>query len=768
MFEKAPIRQPSFLSSRLGVSNRLASPWLLYFVLVLLALALHLIDLGTTHHHVLIYGGCNQASNAALHKANGSGQAAITYCNLGDGDKGTLETTSFPAGTRRITLETSGYGASNGQSLSFVDHDDNRMFLVPSAAGEHWGQETVLVPTHISRMPFKLVAQDSSSQFQGWIGMSISSYSSIIPRLSVLSLALLTVALLHFLTTELASFLLHFSPNAQALTLMLLAAGFLSFASFWIYYASPVAGMIFSAALLAGLVLHALIRIIRRDEQFREDIQAIHAAIAPISTLVIVLFVLGFYPFPDHWDTWQYAANRWVSLPMDNWLPKYFADQVWNGHVSKPMIGDWLSSDRPPLQTGFYLLLKPLAPDSDALYQLASMWLQATFLIPTAVFITHLGLCRTPTMLLFSMSALVLYNGTFVWPKLIAATFCMVCYLALFSPAPRSINRAWLATIVGASAAFAMLSHGGVLFAIVAIFAVYGLRSGAHHWLTLSCAILIALTIYAPWILYQKLIDPPGTRLVAWHIAGVVQPSSLPLGVILRNAYASLTFDQWLHGRVANLLTICRGSFDFYNDALHLIGSGSAEAIQRILAYSFLWFGYSQWFFSPAITGVAAIIGWRRLRSILSELTPLLATMCLGLVIWSVLMFKPSSTIIHQGAYFLNLAALLISAAIVNAVSRTLFFILLGGNLLIFVRVFVFSHRVVASAVPSLPEVLLNANWHAAGDYLFLCLLGLVAALHYLAIGWGRNLDLSETMTKSRSTGTTCSSRKFIQLSADK
>ena len=55
------------------------------------------------------------------------------------------------------------------------------------------------------------------------------------------------------------------------------------------------------------------------------------------------------------------AANRFlVNMPGDNQIPGLFADRLWSGQSRGQVMADWLSSDRPPLQTGWLLLTKPI------------------------------------------------------------------------------------------------------------------------------------------------------------------------------------------------------------------------------------------------------------------------------------------------------------------------------------------------------------------------------------------------------------------------
>ena len=77
---------------------------------------------------------------------------------------------------------------------------------------------------------------------------------------------------------------------------------------------------------------------------------------------------------------------------------------------------------------------------------------------------------------------------------------------------------------VGASAALAMLCHGGSMFAVpgIAVLMLVSRHYPSRKFLTGMT--VAAVLLYAPWILYQKLYDPPGDRLLKWHVAGIVEP----------------------------------------------------------------------------------------------------------------------------------------------------------------------------------------------------------------------------------------------------
>lgn len=727
-----------FTSTRNAIA-KLHGPALLYAMLLCLALVLHLVALGTTGHGVSVQGDCVPASNQ-FQRQKSALRTAITHCLRGDTETGTQLDYVFPAGTKRINLAIFINGAADGYSLQLINQDDVRIALAIPSGNEGRVKETVLVPPSIYQEPFRLAAQAHSGSLEGRLDIKVNGYSSLAADLNALAVALLMVMVLHFIATELAAVLLRFDVGDQAPSLMLLVLGVLGFVAFWFYYFSRAAGIAFSVVFILGLVLHAVLRIVKPNPFIRQGMRSAQAVIAPVSSLVILLFILGFYPFPEHWADWQYAANRWRNLPIDNWLPKIFADQIWLGHVFHPMLGDWLSSDRPPLQAGIYLLLRPIVSKGRHVaefYQLTSMWLQVAFLIPLASLIekVHPQRYRALTMLLFSTSALVIYNGIFVWPKLLAAVFCIICYSLLFTserpgaPLTSTHKAIW----VGVAAALAMLSHGAAFFAIAPLFIVYFLRTGPRNWRALGLMSAAALAIYAPWIAYQRLLDPPGTRLLAWGLAGVENPLPLPIGTILRHAYASLSFSEWWHIRINNLQTIANGSLGFFQDAIHLFGTTAPAAKNSIMVKSFFYFNYAQWFFSPLLVAAAAVVGWPRVKNLLPELALMLACICIGLILWSLLMFSPGSTIIHQGAYFLNLMALLVASAVVCSCSRILYVTLCLANLSIFTIAFVLAGRATVGVNPPLPAFLQNASLQPQDFAYFLLLVFAVIAHLWLS-----------------------------------
>lgn len=229
------------------------------------------------------------------------------------------------------------------------------------------------------------------------------------------------------------------------------------------------------------------------------------------------------------------AQNFWSHpLPPDNVIPFLFGEHMRSGYVPSPLLGDWLSSDRPPLLSGIYLIAA--ASFSEWGYQGVASIAQLT-VVPTSFWLAlRLGgsLFRSlAASALVATSPLVLVNSIYVWPKLQAAAFVLTCVGLLLKRMTR-LESSLFALLI----AFAVLSHGGVLFSILGVPAWLLVQKRSEAVRLAPYAGLSLLTVL-PWIGYQRFIDPPGNRLLRWHLAGTMEPGADTLGAI-SSLYQSL------------------------------------------------------------------------------------------------------------------------------------------------------------------------------------------------------------------------------------
>ncbi|WP_242786275.1 hypothetical protein [Xanthomonas translucens] len=587
----------------------------------------------------------------------------ITYCEQGDASTGEIKTTPYQAGMRRVTVMMAGYPDTNGiQVLAVATDGSFALPLKTQNIGDKWKPIILELPAAAQEHAFYLRLVDGATGAFGWAGIGIeqTDLSSLATHALAMALAVFTAHLWLVLTGCLLPKALN--PSTRSLW-TILALGTVSGCVIAGYIVSPILGKVVAHSAFA-LPLLALALRVRREGRtliFQQGAE-LHRLFLPSLILALLILWIGLYPF--YWDgkDWPIPANRWRNLPMDSWLPLTFANMVHGGRLDVPMIGDWLSSDRPPLQSGLYLYFHSLLPRSGLIYQGLSTWAQTLIIVPLLVLTRDLPKRsqRTVVILTLVLSPLVLLNGLFVWPKLLAATFCAIFHLALFGSSSIVRPTRWL--MAGLAAVLAMLSHGGALFALVGSATAFLLLHRRQGVPILLKSGALALAAYVPWVVYQRFIDPPGDRLLKWHFAGHVPVTQDSFMHVLRAAYADLSFDQWFAGRIANLNTLFQGSLTFFGDAFTLFWNHGPAAIATIIHNSFFHGAYSLWFASPLWLLPCAVYALVRRRNPPSARFPfdLLLATCLSFLFWIVAIYEPGQTIIHQGAYFNFLVSMLL------------------------------------------------------------------------------------------------------------
>lgn len=426
------------------------------------------------------------------------------------------------------------------------------------------------------------------------------------------------------------------------------------YAVFWLYFADARVGFAASLVVCAaglGQAAFGLSRWIRARRATDDELVAVLVLGAALA-MIGVLFL-----FPSGLEPAFVANGRFLAGPsLDNLFPTIFADLLWEGADPRAFPNDWLSSDRPPLQAGILLAQRPIAamtgnvPLSDqvlgTIAQLA--WIPAMWSLLSA-----LGLARRRAVVavLFCLtSGFFLFNSVFVWPKLLAASLAVAALVPAFRARgeTRKLGTGeWVAT--ASLAALALLAHAGVAFTFLGCLPFAFVFRRQVSWRGLAIAILSGLTILAPWIAYQKLYDPPGNRLVKWHLAGVRQVDDRSLGEALRDRYGELGWKGALDRKTHNAALFVRPPKS-WGDPIH---RREAEFFALLWTLGVLNAG---WIAMAWKRG--AIVGAARLASALGVA---------GVAVWLLLMLE--GTLVHQGSYatvmllFAGLAAAIVETS---------------------------------------------------------------------------------------------------------
>lgn len=429
----------------------------------------------------------------------------------------------------------------------------------------------------------------------------------------------------------------------------------------WIaYWLLPIIGVALSISIIVASIVAVVLR-------FRFDWRSW----APFGLLFVSVAAVAF-GFAFLWggvaDPFTTIANRIRIMPPDNVIQYLFADRLWKHQSTHLLIGDWNGSDRPPLQSGVLLLIRPVetlfglspsADNSDSLNlkfgiagSIASqlLWIPAVYAL-----VRSLGFQARVALVTVAFAAalpLSILNTVYTWPKMLSAAFA-IAGLALLLHAIRSLSTAAAFPIGVATVleTFAILSHGGAAFALP-VFVVLDIillrRCSPRRAISAVAGAAIAVSvIYLPWIAYGKFADPSHDRLLKWHLAGHIPPDYSTFLYRFVQAYASTPVRELIAARVSNIQRVLDVSF------IARLGKDGIAASRE-----------QDFFSTPWAIGLGSIllvgflctaVGLRVRRVKLTErgrtsVIVLIASLA-SMFAWSLILFLPDAALVHQGSY---------------------------------------------------------------------------------------------------------------------
>jgi len=605
-----------------------------------------------------------------------------------DENTGSLAIGPFPAPSR-LRFAIGGYpGKTDIIVVAERVADGARLPLKLFDVGERWRITDHELPRDWYGEPIKLMAVDQAKGVGGWIGITepIRGGRGAGPAalLETFSAWAINGVLLGILWLAAVRLLRRSGRVAESWIPLAAIAGVacVGYLVFWAYFAHATFGTTVSWASLAagGLVLLWT----RRDAAPESDRTQARASAHPdradtariirLAVTIGALYLAILHIFPASLDFYSLAANRFrPGLPSDNQLPHEAAERLVAGVPLRQPNSDWLSSDRPPLQCGWELITWPvgakLGIDSRAMSGTAAVWFQLAWVASAFALFRALGLSSRRTagwVAAIALAGFFLQNTTFTWPKLSAAAFACAAFALWIQPRAGSLRRDDV--IVGAVfAALAWLSHGGVAFSFLALAPWLVWRFVRGEWrLWLMGATVFAL-FAAPWIAYQKYYDPPGNRLLKWHLGGQIPKDERGTLTTIRDGYRALSWAEiWDHKR-RNLATQIRGNWS------GLLTLAPETAVNR----------RNEEFFLPAraltwwpLALLLLPFAWRRHTRGDGNWTNrrlhvgLLAWTLTTTVLWCFLMFLGDNAVIHQGTYAVMLGAFVVLSAWFEAAGR--------------------------------------------------------------------------------------------------
>lgn len=602
-----------------------------------------------------------------IQRPRGGGRAA------GDGSGG-IESPPFTA-PAWIGLTVLGDLTRPGNDVYFRRVDGNGRLPVRVNTGFYfWRRVTLRLPFDWVGRQIQLVADGGPRQVGGDFGVSSpralstgTVFRSQFRALAVLPAFLVALAFFLLPGLPLAVRLVargRLSPGGTVPVAIVFSctAGYLTF---WAYFLHPLFGHVF-----AGLVLSCsgavLVADLWKGGAARALVLSDDVRLPLALTALVGLFYLSLvYSVDLDVRTGGEVRVRFLDFPLaiDNELPYYFADRLYHRQDPRELIGDWHSSDRPPLQAGL-LLLPPVGQLSGQplIYSLIAgcayqcAWVPAVWWLWAAA-----GLPRRRAglaLLLAVLTGFALVNTVFTWPKMLAAGLVVFAVtFALFGQKPGRPFPLLNVALLGLSAASGSLAHGGVAFTLLPLAVLLLLPRYNPGLSRLAAGAAVYLATMAPWSLYQALYDPPGTRLVLHHLAGrgTKERDDRPALRSILDAYGEIGFGQVVANKVANLKVLFRADarppeelypWPHNHDATQW--PEDAVGFRRCEFLCLFW--------APGLLNLGWVVALVYARRSPPALNPTLGVTVLALCLasvaaWVVLMFGPGSTVIHQGSY---------------------------------------------------------------------------------------------------------------------
>jgi hypothetical protein len=513
------------------------------------------------------------------------------------------------------------------------------------------------------------------------------------------------------------------------LSIALVASGSAAMLSFWAYYGSHELGQTVAFFVAFGSAL-LTVWSLRAGEI---DPTLLRRLATPLALWVLgsaFLLYLGFF----HGGTLEplaTSAKRFSGqLPSDNDIPRFFSDWFYShGHSGTPPVypGEWLASDRPPLQIGYAVFERTFGWDQTGLhYEVMGLVMQQLWIVGLWALLVAGGagrVTRALAMLTVLVSDVAIVNGFFVWPKMLPAAMLLAAAALILTPLWKEIRRSfWGAVLVAALLGLAQLGHGASIFGIVPLALIAAFR-GLPSWRWIGVALVAAAVLLVPWSAYQKWGDPPGNRLTKWMIGGVVEIDSRGTGEAIVDTYREVGFGGALHAKAENFVAMAGGgpmATGLKVAAEEAEAGHWTNAVAGIRTILFLYLLPS---LGLLLIGLAAMplkfrLGardpteWRLALSCL-------AAFAIGAVAWGILLFGGSraSTVIHQGSLAIPVFGICAAAVGLRAVLPRFGFGLLVANALLMLAIY----------APSLEPPVGTAYSLAAGLIAAICLAGFCA-----------------------------------------
>jgi hypothetical protein len=540
---------------------------------------------------------------------------------------GELRSKPFLLESTELYLPTFGFPNARQAGIYLESIADGRRFPAnPGAAHEQWQAVANKFPASLLHTAVCLVAYSNAKDVAIGLGTPYYRINGSLPGVAFSELfgcALFAICYALLLLYPAFALMRHFTKlnTVESWLAAFVLTGVCSLGLFYCCHFSPVIARglarlwLLCAVILAGLSLR------RGIGAWRSSYSCL--LIVALLTLFQACFVFSFRAVsPLYSANYLFYPASWTT---DNQIPITVTQFLAEGLPLRDVpMGPWTVSDRTPLLSCFLFpaatLLRHFPHQipyglERTILQMCSFAVHNFWILPAWIFFRRLGVGskdRIVALLLLAATPFVFYNTVYVWPKLLAATFCLVQYLYLSDrPASHasSSGRIFQIIIAGLAAGLAIMSHGAAAIAVGAIYLAAAFHAPWKHWFHLGLAGACSAAVAVPWVIWTRTVVPTTNPLPRFLLtADFGFTRTAPPGILEATVrmYRTMPFSAWLHAKLVALQTLAGWDTSIAQMSLALFKDPFA-GLESVRAYQFF-------FLLPSLGLLLIPLGWLLLR----------------------------------------------------------------------------------------------------------------------------------------------------------
>lgn len=617
---------------------------------------------------------------------------------------GRLETLPFLLEKEELFIPVLGFPNSVYAGIYLESQiDKSRIWINAGAAHEQWQSAAVTVPTALLHTPVRLIVYSNRKDIAVGAGTPYYRVNQPLPWLSfsklvgAVAFSLLYLFLLFLPAAYLLKRVTALAGPENCLAAFVLTA-LCSLALFYVASCSPTLGRALARVWLVagGALLFLTLRAGRGKAPASGHSWLL---VAVLLTVFQACFVFSFAMVsPLYTANYLFYPAGWST---DNQIPLIVAQILASGSsLGQVTFGPWKVSDRTPILA---CLLFPAVTllrhfphlissgTERIILQMCSFGIQNSWILPAWVVLRRLRFgpreCVV-ALLLLAATPFLFFNTVYVWPKLLAATFCLIQFLYLGLLEKEEDRPAYFPVVIsGIAAGLAVMSHGSAAIAVLAIYVAALFRAFRAHWFPVLLSAATSAIVTIPWVIWSKTVAPtinPLPRFLLTADFGFSQ--NVPRGVFQSafQMYRHMPFSTWLQAKLVALKTLAGFDLSIARMALAPF-KDPFLGFQSVRAYQFF-------FLVPSLGLLLVPLAWILLGRRAIKIADPARRLFIRQLSWAVMLtlllqfaVMMAAHLLHHYPYFLPLGLHLLAVLVIIASNSRVLRLVACANYLLFV-----------------------------------------------------------------------------------